>query len=377
MTSGEDVFPFPVRWLPDGKFIYTADGKIRVRNADGGNPNDIAFRAALKVRRPVTRRSKDHGFDDKDPRPVLGIPSPSLSPDGEMIAFVALNDLWVTRIGHKPVRLTNDTFVEWDPKWSSDGNRIYFASDRHGNGSPQLYSIELSTGAVTQISNIPDQDVVDAGDRTGREKLCLYYCRAGVDGLRHRYRAAAQTADQAGGGPTVGAPTWSPDGKTIALADFQRVNGRFREGYHMLRTVDVASGASMLYHVATPPDQIQDRNEAGPVWSPDGKWMAFIMNATLHIVPVDPNGVPTGSPMQLTDHAADMPSWSGDSSTILYVSNGKLKTIQVDGTGQKTTSVRPDMETSRASGWHDHPCRGLMGRDQLHHSREHGYRDRW
>ena len=118
----------------------------------------------------------------------------------------------------------------------------------------------------------------------------------------------------------------------------------------MLRTVDVASGASMLYHVATPPDQIQDRNEAGPVWSPDGKWMAFIMNATLHIVPVDPNGVPTGSPMQLTDHAADMPSWSGASSTILYVSNGKLKTIQVDGTGQKTTSVRPDMETSRASG---------------------------
>jgi hypothetical protein len=142
-------------------------------------------------------------------------------------------------------------------------------------------------------------------------------------------------ADQAGGGPTVGAPTWSPDGKTIALADFQRVNGRFREGHHMLRTVDVATGASALYHVATPPDQIQDRNEAGPVWSPDGKWMAFIMNATLHIVPVDRNGAPTGSPIQLTDHAADMPSWSADSSTILYVSNGKLKTTQIDGSGQK------------------------------------------
>src|SRR4029077_969712 len=95
---------------------------------------------------------------------------------------------------------------------------------------------------------------------------------------------------------------------------------------------DVATGASALYQVATPPDQIQDRNEAGPVWSPDGKWMAFIMNATLHVVPVDLNGVPTDSPVQLTDHAADMPSWGGDSRTIHYVSNGKLKTIQVDGT---------------------------------------------
>jgi len=63
--------------------------------------------------------------------------------------------------------------------------------------------------------------------------------------------------------------------------------------------------------------------------------MAFIMNSTLHVVPVDPTGVPTESPVQLTEHAADMPSWGGDSRTILYVSNGKLRTIQVDGTGGK------------------------------------------
>jgi Tol biopolymer transport system component/imidazolonepropionase-like amidohydrolase len=339
VTSGEDVFPFPVRWLPDGRLIYTADGKIRVRNADGGDPNDIAFRAALTVRRPVTRRSNDHGFDDKDPRPVLGLPAPSLSPDGEMIAFVALNDLWVMRIGRKPVRLTDDKFVDWDPKWSRDGNRIYFASDRHGNGSPQLYSIELSTGEVTQISNIADQDVVTPA--LAPDEKSFAYITADQELMIYDIATAQsrKLADQAGGGPTIGAPTWSPDGETIALADFRRINGRFREGYHMLRTVDVATGASALYHVSTPPDQIQDRNEAGPVWSPDGKWMAFIMNATLHVVPVDLNGAPTGRPMQLTDHAADMPSWSGDSGTILYVSNGKLKTIQLDGTGQKNISL--------------------------------------
>jgi hypothetical protein len=168
VTSGEDVFPFPVRWLSDGRFLYTGDGKVRFRNSDGSNPTDIAFSAALKTSRPVAR-SKDHSFDYEGPRPVLGLPSPALSPDGKMIAFIALNDLWVMRIGRKPVRLTHDTFVDWDPKWSRDGKRIYFASDRHGNGSPQLYSIDLATGEITQLSNIPDQDVVTRRSRRMRK----------------------------------------------------------------------------------------------------------------------------------------------------------------------------------------------------------------
>jgi len=262
VTTGEDVFPFPVRWLPDGRFLYTSGGKVRFRNPEGSNPTDIAFSATLTVKRPVARRSKDHGFDYERPRPVLGVPSPALSPDGKMIAFVALNDLWVMQIGRKPVRLTNDTFVDWDPKWSSDGKRIYFASDRHGNGSPQLYVIELATGKITQISNIPDQDVVTpaiAPDEksfayiTANQELMVYDIAAGQ---------ARKLADQAGGGPTVGAPSWSPDGKTIALADFQRVNNRFREGYHMVRTVDVATGASRS--IMSPPRRTKSRIETRP-----------------------------------------------------------------------------------------------------------------
>ena len=35
VTTGEDVFPFPVSFLPDGSFVYTADGKVRVR-VEGG-----------------------------------------------------------------------------------------------------------------------------------------------------------------------------------------------------------------------------------------------------------------------------------------------------------------------------------------------------
>ncbi|MBI4520770.1 MAG: amidohydrolase family protein, partial [Gemmatimonadetes bacterium] len=105
--------------------------------------------------------------------------------------------------------------------------------------------------------------------------------------------------------------------------------------YHLIRTVDVASGTATFHAPGPAPDQLADRVEAGPVWSPDGTHMAFIMNATLHVLPVDSKGAPSGPAVQLTDHVADMPSWGGDSRTILYVSNGTLRTIQRDGSGQR------------------------------------------
>jgi Tol biopolymer transport system component len=56
VTGREDIFPFPVRFLPDGRFLYTANGAIRVRDAAGANPDDLDFRAALLSQRPEFAR---------------------------------------------------------------------------------------------------------------------------------------------------------------------------------------------------------------------------------------------------------------------------------------------------------------------------------
>ena len=59
VSGSEDLFPFPVRWLPDGRFVYTSDGKIRIRDAAGASAGDVAFSANLTVRRPVfNKRSR-------------------------------------------------------------------------------------------------------------------------------------------------------------------------------------------------------------------------------------------------------------------------------------------------------------------------------
>jgi Tol biopolymer transport system component/imidazolonepropionase-like amidohydrolase len=333
VTEGEDVFPFPARLLPDGRLLYTADGKVRVRAAGPGAASEVPFSAALTVQRPV-RRTKDFRFDDATPRPVRGLNSPVLSPDGIRVAFVALNDVWVMTIGEEPLRLTNDGFVDLDPTWSADGESVYFASDRHGDGSPEIHAIRVATGEITRVSRIDETDVVTpVPSPDGRS-----FAYIGTDQALMVYDVAGgrsrKLVDQAAGS-TVGRPSWSPDGATIVLADMKRLNTRFREGYHLIRAVDVATGEATFHAPGPAPDQIADRVEAGPVWSPDGTHLAFIMNATLHVMPVDAKGVPAGPARQLADHVADMPSWGGDSSTILYVSNGALRTVQLDGSGAR------------------------------------------
>jgi len=328
-TTAEDVFPFPARFLPDGTFLYTADGKPRIRNADGSNPRDIAFSAALQLDRP-SGRNKDHRFDFRGERPVRGIYSPALSPDGKRIAFIALNDLWVMEIGRKPQRLTNDKFIDWDPSWSPDGKRVYFASDRHGGGSPDIYVADVARRQVTRVSNIPDTDVVNPTVSPDERSVAYLDSTNALSVFDLAAGTPRRIVAPVGPAP-IGKPTWSPDGQTIVLADHLRVNSRFREGYNLMRAVDVATGAAQFHAVAPVPEGIADRTESGPVWSPDGRWMAFIMNSTLHVIPVSIKGAPTGPAVQITKHAADMPSWGGDSRTILYVSNGEFKTVQVDG----------------------------------------------
>ena len=128
-----------------------------------------------------------------------------------------------------------------------------------------------------------------------------------------------------------GAPTWGPDSNTIALAVQQSYSTRFREGESEILTVNATTGATQQYGAGGtvfPYETITNRVEGdGPVWSPDGKYMAYVLDDVLWALPVTATGAPAGPPRQLTNEVADQLSWSGDSQHLLYDSAGTLRMV--------------------------------------------------
>ena len=349
ITQDEDVFPFPVSWLPDGRYLYTADGQIKVRTIGSPATQTVPFRAAFTLQRPIIT-AVDHRFDDSAPQPVRGLYSPALSRDGTQVAFTALNDLWVMRIGEAPVRLTDDAAIEGTVFWGTQDGRIYFTSDRHGDGRPDLYAITPATLAIERITQTLDARMISpamAPDGTriafidGRDQSLWVYELASAQ--------ARHVLDQHYGN-SIGQPSWAPDSRTVAFAGMQRANTRYREGRNLIQVVDVETGEWEFHEPAPLPEQLSDRFEAGPVWSPDGRWMAFIMRSVLQVMPVAADGTPTGAARALSTDAADMPQWSADSQRILYLASGELRTVRVDGSDTQTIPVALQWQRPVASG---------------------------
>lgn len=133
-TLGEDVSP---TWSHDGSqiaFTSTAPGSqsmIMIMNADGTN------RFPMNVS-------------------MAGADNPDWSPDNRSIVFNMLNSIWVfNRFTQTGLRLTNNT-SDWRPRYSPDGTRIVFQSNRDGNA--EIYVMNSDGSSQTRLTNNPAFD---------------------------------------------------------------------------------------------------------------------------------------------------------------------------------------------------------------------------
>lgn len=86
--------------------------------------------------------------------------SPSISPDGEQIAFASDadgdNDIYVYDIPSRTIfRVTNnDNASDIDPDWSPDGTQMVFASDRESPGRYDIYVLTLGDDVEASVVRI-------------------------------------------------------------------------------------------------------------------------------------------------------------------------------------------------------------------------------
>ncbi|MEU4746396.1 amidohydrolase, partial [Actinosynnema sp. NPDC023658] len=142
-----------------------------------------------------------------------------------------------------------------------------------------------------------------------------------------------------------GRPTWSADGTVLALAAVKPFSRRFREGTSQVLTVHLGTG-ELRYTEPMPFRSIATRGDDGPVWSPDGGHLAFVVESVAWVVAVDAAGRFLGDPRQVTHEVTDSPTWCGPDA-LVYLCNGVLRRVRLDG-GQPRT-IRLDFSWRKAA----------------------------
>ncbi|WP_160712948.1 DPP IV N-terminal domain-containing protein [Chitinophaga solisilvae] len=344
-ASREDIFPFKVNWSKEKKFLYTADGKIRWGSAGSALADSVSFSVTLQLHRSAWPK-KQRNFDDSAFRQVKGVMGPVVSPDGSTVAFTALGDIWLQE-QDTVRRLTNDAAIDLDPAWSPDGSRLAFVSDRLGK--MDLWIHDMITGTDKRITDTPEGVMFPAWSPDGQQIAFLLSDARNVWGTAVPGVVRPDTVQQlpAHNGPRTafpvqplaavrrlhtplsapGRPAWSPDGQRIAFSVLQPFSSRFREGISKILLV-AADGQQPDRFISPLLNRtLATRGKNGPVWSPDGKQMAYVQNGVLWTVPVQPDGTPAGPPRQLTATLADAPSWTGDAKSIVFWQTDKLQQV--------------------------------------------------
>jgi dipeptidyl aminopeptidase/acylaminoacyl peptidase len=223
--------------------------------------------------------------------------TPAISPDGTFVAYTIREtnwddnayktEIWIADVAAGTTRqLTHAAKSSNAPTWSPDGKRLAFGSDR--SDKRQLYLIDPTGGEAEAITSGDDGVGSFAWSPDGSQ-IALTRTDAQTDAMKEREKQFGQfdviDADYrmthlsvidvatkmvrrvTKGDFTVGAFSWSPDGKQIAFD--HRINGANANGGTAdISVVDVASGA--IRALVT-----QDGPDTNPVWSPDGSRIAF------------------------------------------------------------------------------------------------------
>ena len=368
-SDGSEVF---AKFSPDGKMIaftanYDGGSDVYVMKLDASQPKRLTYHPAtdlvvdwcpdgkhilFRSRREwpyraekLYRVSIDGGMPEEMPVDRAGLAS--VSPDGKMIAYNRISrefrtwkrykggmaqDIWVGSLkkhNYKPITKFRGT--DNFPMWHKTG--IYFTSDSI-DGTLNLYRYDPSNGQFTQLTFYKDYDVkfpsLGPNDIVYQYagSLYLYNIKNGQNKMvpiqipsDHVFvRSFLLEKPQ----KYVYSFGISPKGKRALL----NIRGNI---------VNLPAKEGVSYNLTPNSSGSREKN---PIWSPDGKWVAFFSDKTgeeeLYLAP------PTGGKWKQLTHTnygfKMNPKWSPDSKYIIFhdkfmrlnmvdVSSGKLTIV--------------------------------------------------
>ncbi len=295
-------------WSPDGKFLYyDSDRKgnmnfwrVRIDEASGAATSEpeavasqskysrhLAFSADGKrmiyVQTDIKSNIQAVNFDAKTEKPLgdlfwitngdRQISRAELSPDGRQFVVRIVrrtqDDIVLINRATGEIRdLTNDTAFDRYPRWSPDGKKIAFISDR--GGSHEIWTIDADGTNPKQVTFTNSKGATfPHWSADGNRMLFRFNQQNFIFDLNKDWNEQKPSALPAL--PNNGKFTawdWSPDGKMLI--------GTFSDGLH---GTGIYSFASNRYEPVSEMEEI-------PMWLPDSRRITFASKGKVYILDV-------------------------------------------------------------------------------------------
>lgn len=311
---------------------------------------------------------------------LMEVRDPQRSPDGKWVAYTVARaikdtdkndtDVWmVSWDGQQQVQVTSSPEGESSPRWSPDGKYLAFLSSRQGAKTAQVWLLNRAGGEAVKLTDlkggvsdyawspdskrfvlvVEDPDPSAAADKDTEKKdtepktpkpivIDRYYFKADVSGYLRGERSHLQLFDIAAkkaepltpGAFDEEAPAWSPDGSQIAFIRRHGEGDVDKAPNHDLFVIEARAGAKARRLTTTTAD------EGGrPVWSPDGRSIAYLLGDELKYSAYDQNRLAVmpaaGGQSRILTDALDRPVrapfWTTDGSILFGVSDDRSEHV--------------------------------------------------
>jgi serine/threonine protein kinase/Tol biopolymer transport system component len=309
-------------WSPDGRFVYFVRGVPspydmdiwRIRSAGGVAERLTHHRARVAYPAFVDDRTLIYSATRED---------------GSGSGLYAMN------VERRIVHTVSSGLEEFvSVAASADGRRLVATV---ANPVQNFWTAPISNRVVDDsgVARFRIAAVRSANPRFGPDYLVYLSSRGGADGVWKLKDGAETELWKGSEGAVVVAPAVSPDGSRICFV--ARIGGR---SYLYLMAAD----GTDAHRLAEPLDVVD-----APSWSPDGKWIAVVSNEGNGEVPLFKVPVDGGAPVRLVGGGNYNPVWSLDGRFIVYSESRGGPSYQLRGiTPDKQAVALPEVWVRRA-----------------------------